>query len=106
MSTEKYPSANGAIENRGPLEIRIEELVLHGFPNLNCKQFQSVVESELARLLDQQQPTVVWEKFGEISHLDAGRFEFNVDQKIESAGLKVAQAIYGTLKGDSKRWEK
>jgi hypothetical protein len=104
MSTEKLQGREKAFENRGTLEIDIEALVLHGFPDINRKQFQSVVEGELARLFDQQQPPVVWEKFNEISHVDAGRFEFRVDQGIESAGLNVARAMYRTLKGNNKRW--
>jgi hypothetical protein len=99
MKTENLPGRDEAFENRGTIEIHIEELVLHGFPHLNRKQFQSAVESELARLFDQQQPPVVWDNYDEISHVDAGRFEFSMEQGIESAGVNVAQAVYKSLSG-------
>lgn len=99
MKTEKLSRRNKSFENRGPLEIHIEKFVLHGFPNINHKQFKSVVEGELARLFDQQQPPVVWGNSGEISHVNAGQFEFRVDQGIESAGINVAQAVYMSLSG-------
>lgn len=99
ITSERRSSTGRSTEPSGPLEIHIEELVLHGFPNVNRKQFQSVVEGELARLFDQQQPSVEWEKVGEISHVDAGRFEVSVDQGIESAGLGVARAVYSSLTG-------
>jgi hypothetical protein len=97
MSTEKLPRSERAFENRGPLEIHIEKLVFHGFPNVNHKKFQSAIESELARLLHHQQPPVVWEKLDKISQVDAGRFEVDEGHGIESAGLSVAQAVYRSL---------
>jgi len=95
VNSEKHPNGEKAFENQGSLEIHIEELVLHGFPTINRKQFQSVVEGELARLFGQ--PTVAWKKLDKISNVDAVQFEFSVDQGIESAGLNVAQSIYRTL---------
>ena len=97
MSTEKLPRRDKGFENRGPLEIHIEKFVLHGFPNINHKQFQSVVEGELARLFDQRNQTMAWDKFDKISQVDAGLFEIRNNQGLESAGFSVAQAVYRSL---------
>ena len=38
MSTRKSEKGGKAFENRGPLEINIETLVLHGFPTLTMNK--------------------------------------------------------------------
>ena len=99
MSTEKLQGGERAFENQGPTEIHINTLVLNGFPKTNLKQFQSAIKGELARLFDQPQLSVVWDNYDEISHVDAGQFEFSVDQGIESVGVSVALSVYKSLSG-------
>lgn len=81
----------------GNVELRIEELVLHGFEPADHHRIGEVVESELTRLfVEEGVPTSLTREAG-IDLVDGGAFEAQPDSGAEAIGALVARAVYGGL---------
>jgi len=80
------------------LDLRIEELVLHGFAPIDRHQVAGAIECELARLLCEP-GAHDWLRRGGGAHrdghrLDAGSFIVPHGATPDAVGVQVAQAIY------------
>lgn len=84
--------------SRRSVELRIEELVLHGFAPQDCSRIAQAVERELTRLLLAEgglPPSVA--QSGGLFHLDGGDFEITPGSSADAIGAQVAQTLYGGL---------
>jgi len=81
----------------GNIELRIEELILHGFDSGDRHRIGAAVEAELARLFAEQGVPPSLARGGEMAHLDGGSFEVAPSSRAEVIGSQVAQALYGEL---------
>lgn len=79
------------------VELRIEELVLHGFTPAERYRIGDAVERELARLFAAQGVPATLGQGREITRLDAGAVEIQPGTNAELTGALLAQAIYGGL---------
>lgn len=79
------------------VELRIEELVLHGFPPGSHHRIGVAAERELSRLFAERGVPPALVRASGTSHLDAGAFEMEADQQIETTGAQVARAVFGAL---------
>lgn len=79
------------------IELHIEELVLHGFSHGDSNRIAGAVEHELARLITEKGvPEDVAN--GEIAKVDGGSFQLAQGLKPETAGARIAKAVYGGMK--------
>ena len=79
------------------VELRIDELVLHGFEPGERHRIGAAVERELARLFVERNAPLSLTQDGETAHLDGGSFEVGLDARGEDIGAQVARAVYGGL---------
>ena len=80
------------------LELRIEELVLHGFEPGDRYRIGAAVERELTRLFAKQEGTPPSLARGrEVARLDGGVFEVTPGSRAEVIGAQVARTVYGGL---------
>lgn len=79
------------------VELRIEELVLHGFPPCSHHRIGDAAERELSRLFAERGVPPALVRSADTSHLNAGAFEMDPGQRPETIGAQVAQAVYGVL---------
>ncbi len=84
---------------RRKVELRIEELVLHGFPPGDRHRIGDAATRELARLFAERGVPPSLEETGEMTSLSAGSFEARPDLGAERIGVQVARAVYGGLSG-------
>jgi hypothetical protein len=79
------------------VELRIEELVLHGLASGDHSRIGDAVERELAHLFAEQgmAPSLLQE--GEIARLNGGTFEVKPSSGAEAIGVQVAESVYGGL---------
>lgn len=87
--------------SRRNVEVRIEELVLRGFPPGEKHRIRDAVERELSRLFVERGVPSSMADGGEISVSDAGTLR--TDQGAGEIGARVAEAVYTTIAGSSKR---
>ena len=82
------------------LDLRIEELVLHGFERIDRYQVASAIEHELVRLLREPPAHDALRRHrasdgrGEADRLDTGAFIVPHDATAQTIGVQVAQAIW------------
>jgi hypothetical protein len=79
------------------VRLRIEELVLEGFPAGDRYRIAAAVEAELARLFAEQGIPVGLSAGGAMSVVDGGSFDLTPGARPERIGAQVAQAVYGGL---------
>ena len=79
---------------RPSLDLRIEELALHGFAHSDHYQIGEAVERELVRLFAEQGVPQSLMKGGELPNLSLGSFQVRQGAKTEAIGAQVAQAVY------------
>jgi hypothetical protein len=84
---------------RRNVELRIEELVLHGFPAGDRHRIGDAAARELARLFAEQGTPPSLEEGGEIARLSGGSFEAKQGLGAEAVGVQVARAVYRGLSG-------
>ncbi len=77
--------------------IRIEELVLHGFPPGDRHRIGDAVEQELARLLGSQGVPLHASSGREIEEIDAGSISLAAGAHTRAIGGQIAAAVYGAL---------
>jgi len=82
------------------LDLRIDELVLHGFERIDRHQVASAIERELARLLREPAAHDALRRRGatdgraDADRLDGGAFIVPHDATAQAVGMQVAQAIW------------
>jgi hypothetical protein len=82
------------------LDLRVEELVLHGFARIDRHQLASAIERELARLLGEPAAHDRLRRRGAMGDsaaptaLDGGSFIVPHDAAPDAVGVQVAQAIW------------
>jgi hypothetical protein len=83
------------------IELKIEQLVLHGFAPGDRHRIGAAIQQELARLLAEQgiPPGIVQGKT--IEQFDGGAFEIKAGTPLRVIGAQIAQAIYGGLQYES-----
>jgi hypothetical protein len=79
------------------IELRIEELVLHGFSPTDRYRIGQAVEHELGRLFTERGVPPSLTRNAEIPRLDSGSFEVSADSKADAIGTRVARTVYGGL---------
>jgi hypothetical protein len=82
------------------LDLRIEELVLHGFERIDRHQVASAIQRELARLLrepaahDRLRRRGATDARADADRLDGGAFIVPHDASAQAVGVQVARAIW------------
>jgi len=79
---------------RQNVELYIEELLLHGFGNVNRHRIGEVLKCELTRLFTEQDVPSLLSRSGDFRRLDGGTFNIPSGSKPEAIGSQVAQSIY------------
>ena len=79
------------------IDLRIEELVLHGFDPHQRRCIGAAVETELARLLGASDAAEALGGATSLARLDGGRIDASPDATPESTGAAIARAVYGSL---------
>ncbi len=79
------------------VELRIEELVLHGFPPGDSRRICDAVEYELSRLFAERGVPHSLIQGSEVAHLDGGEFEMAQGTRPAVIGGRVAQTVYEGL---------
>jgi len=86
----------------GPLppsvEVRIEELVLHGFAPGDRYRIGEAVERELSRMIAEQGAPPTLMGSGETDRVDGGSFHMAPHAKGGVIGKQIAHAVYGGLR--------
>jgi hypothetical protein len=81
----------GVTPRGGGIELRIDELVLHGFDPRDRIAIAAAVERELASLLAAREPAGL--RDGDAARLDAGSFELPHDAAPATMGAEIARAV-------------
>jgi hypothetical protein len=81
----------------GNVELRIGELVLHGFESADHRHIGEALERELARLFTEEGVPPSLARGGGIDQVDGGAYEAQPDSGAEAIGALVARAVYGGL---------
>ena len=79
------------------LQLHIEELILHGFTNVDRQRIGAAVEQELTRLFTERGIPATIVSGGAVARLDGGSFAVTADAKPQQIGAQVARAIYKGL---------
>jgi hypothetical protein len=79
------------------LDLRVEELVLHGFSPAYRYRIGEAVERELDRLFAERGVSPTLNQESETEYLDGGAFELKPNLGAEAIGVQVAQTVYGRL---------
>lgn len=79
------------------LELRIEELVLHGFTPNDRLRIGHAMQRELARLFREQGVPPSLAQGRAIERLDGGTLHMAPGAKSRTIGSQIAQAVYGGL---------
>lgn len=83
---------------RPDIEMRIDELVLHGFSPGDRYRISEAAERELMRLFAEQGKAPQLSQRGEVAHVDGGAFEMSRSANPETTGTQIAQSVYGAVK--------
>jgi hypothetical protein len=79
------------------LDLRIEQLVLHGFADVDREQLADAVVRGLAALFERQGVPPGLARPDSLSSLDGPRFQVRPGESAETVGTRLAQAIYDRL---------
>jgi hypothetical protein len=85
------------------IELRINELVLHGFARGDRERIGAAVQQELQRQLTEQGFAHALLQPGNVRRLDAGAIQIQQGGQAETIGRQVAQAVYGSVTGEQSR---
>jgi hypothetical protein len=86
------------MNERSPIHLHIEELVLHGFPSSDRHRIGEAMQRELTRLFTEGRMPPSLAKSAEIDQLNAGSFQTTGTARPEATGTQVARAVFGGLK--------
>ncbi len=86
--------------NKSPtnIELRIDQLILHGFSPADRYPIADTVRGELERLFATEGVPPTLAQGGAIPTLDGGDFELTQNMSAQAIGVQVAQTVYGALK--------
>ncbi len=79
------------------IELHIDELTLHGFPQLDRDQLDAAVRMELTRLLTERGVPAQLRQAVEVVALPANALTVASTASASTLGVRIAQAIYGGL---------
>jgi hypothetical protein len=82
---------------RSPVELHIEELVLHGFSPHERFHLACAVETELTRLFTDQGIPPSFENNYHTPGLDAGNFQRPSSDNPSSEGIQIARSVYSSF---------
>ena len=80
------------------VELRIEEVVLHGFGSGDRNAIGEAIERELSRLLADGVPPHGLTGDRHVAELDGGRFDLPPGARGDEVGALIARAVYGGLR--------
>ncbi len=80
-----------------PIEINIQELILHGFPPADRFKIGEAVKSELARIIMDKGLPQNFSQGTEIPGIDGGNFHMSKNMNAQTIGNQIAQSVYGGL---------
>jgi hypothetical protein len=75
--------------------LRIDELVLHGFPPGDRYRIAAALEAELVRLIEARGIPSGLTDSGTVPVLDAGSFHLAPGTRPQQIGMQIAQALFG-----------
>jgi hypothetical protein len=84
------------------LDLRIEELVLHGFSQGDCSRIAASLEQELAVLFLERGMPRSFTRARNISQLDGGSFSLPQNSRAETVGSQLAQTVYDALQSSAE----
>jgi hypothetical protein len=79
------------------IELRVDELAMHGFEPSDRYRIGEAVQRELSRLFTEQGLPPSLAQGGEVARLDGGTWEAEPASAAEAIGSQVAQAVYRAL---------
>lgn len=88
---------------RGMIDLRIDELILHGFAARDRHRIAAAIELELSRLIAEQGMQNWHTMSANLDHLDAGSFQLTAGARPQIVGQHVAQHIFRQLSPASAR---
>lgn len=80
-----------------PIEINIQELILHGFSLIDRYKIGEAVRSELARMIMEKGLPQNLSQGTEISGIDGGTFNMSKNMNAQTIGNHIAQSVFGGL---------
>ena len=80
-----------------PIELHIEELVLHGFSAGDRHAISDGLQLELARILTERNPYFAVTDDARLESINAGAFHLTSASRPEVIGVQVAQVLFGGL---------
>jgi hypothetical protein len=86
---------------RDPVNIHIEELVLHGFASSDRHRIARAVETELARLMSASTAPRWHGTPAALEAIHAGAFKIDAGAKPQSAGAEIARTVFRSLRQSS-----
>ncbi len=92
----------GGPENRRPVHIHIEELVLHGFDYGERRRIAAAVQEELARLVRNEGAPASPGITSPVDNLDAGAIHIPPGSTARATGARIGASIYQGLQGQSR----
>lgn len=85
------------MNERSPIHLHIEELILHGFPSGDRHRIGEAMQRELARLLTEESTPPALAKSAAIDQLNGGSFQTTGTVRPEATGAQVARAVFRGL---------
>lgn len=85
------------MNERSPIHLHIEELVMHGFPSGDRHRIGEALQRELARLFTEERTPPSLARSGGIDRLNGGTFQLTAAPRPEATGAQVARAVFGGL---------
>jgi len=80
------------------IELKIESLVLYGFPASDKDRITRALHRELERLFTEEGVPFSLEAGVDITYLDSESFKVAPNSNPELAGIQMARALYGGFK--------
>ena len=90
-------SQRSTFNSQLPINLHIEELVLHGFAPGDRHRIREAVEQELIRLFSEQPLPANLARNISLDRIDAGAFHLPSQARPTSVGGEIAGAIHGGL---------
>ena len=88
---------------RGTIDLRIDELILHGFAARDRHRIAAAIELELSRLIAQQGMQDLGTMSANLDRLDAGSFQLAAGAGPQIVGQRVAQHVFRQISPASMR---
>ncbi len=76
------------------VELRIEELALHGFAPGDRRRIDEALKRELARLFAEEGVPASLVNSADVPSLDGGAFDVSPGSRADAVGAQVARALY------------